>query len=267
MKVYNNYDKIIQELSILSTLRHPNVIAFCGMSEDLEDNIYVVTQLAEGGSLESLMYNKSAKNDRMTFKEKMNILLGIADGMTYLHSNVPAILHRDIKPGNVLLHKDGTPLLCDFGLSKFAVNSSSDMSAAVFGTLGYIAPEIYKQEAILDEKCDVYAFGIMMHELFFLEKPYTRLLKDESDRDTTRFNSNISTMKILGGHRPQIPFHMEDTEEMSQWFYLSHKQSTLKPDAIRGYFDLCRTCWHNDPSSRPTFIAISDAIEVLNDML
>jgi serine/threonine protein kinase len=113
--------------------------------------------------------------------------------MRFLHRK--GIIHRDLKPQNVLVDKDNICKLCDFGLAKII---DETLTVGVIGTWQYMAPEILVESETYNEKCDVYSFGIMMHEIFTLSKPFTTPLSE--------YVNQISlTLKVLNGYRPIIP--------------------------------------------------------------
>ena len=265
MKIENEEEDIFKEVSILSTLRHPNIVMFCGISVDDHNNYYIISEFVERGSLDTLLYNlkNKSKRDVLQFEEKLNILIGISSGMAYLHSLQPPLIHRDLKPQNILISKDMTPQICDFGMSKFIVNS--DMTAKTIGTQGYISPEILSGEATYSSKVDVYSFGIMMHEIFFLEKPY-RSLSSKSKQIWNPWDSGYSFgKKVLNGARPEIPFHLEDQPEIENWFSLCNKPGfPFHYAATARFFKLVESCWDHNPDNRPSFNEIADNLEEIS---
>jgi hypothetical protein len=260
-------DLFAREISTLNRLRHPNVLELYGYSIDSKGYQYIITEYMEKESLDSLIYNKKLRN----FEEKIRSLLEIAQGMRFLHEK--GIMHRDLKPQNVLVNKDNVCKISDFGLAK-VVNGS--LTLGMVGTWQYMAPEILNESGKYDEKCDVYSFGIMMHEIFTLSKPYA----------TSEFQSQFTiATKILNGQRPEIlpeilpEIIVEDqTPEMAlnakHYFFKSNELSdSLKLsnidifNIVRMYFKLCRLCWSSDASERPTFYQIVMNIQEIQNLL
>jgi hypothetical protein len=262
MKTINDESKIMQEISILSSIRHPNIIMFCGLSVDNDDSKYIITQFAEKGNLDNLIHQVDNKNQTMTFDEKLNILLGIGRGMAYLHAMIPPIIHRDLKPQNILIDSDG-PKICDFGMSKFAVNTQ--MTGITLGTQEYISPEVIMQNSEYDEKCDVFSFAIIMHEIFFMQRPYQPLHLNKRADAYIPPHDNIFSFgfKVVNGERPEIPFTNDDVTTMEKWFNACHKNPNFNPEAVRRYFSLCRKCWSREASDRPAYETICEILEEL----
>ena len=142
--------------------------------------------------------------------------------MMVLHSN--RVIHRDLKPGNILLDSNYHPSITDFGLSKFLdPENSRNQSMAGIGTLPYIAPEVHDGDEY-GRKSDVYSFGILMYEVITGEKAFHDLLKKAYGR---------FLMKVMSGERPQFP-------------------GPIKP----GLKKLIEDCWSQDPEKRPDFHTI-----------
>jgi serine/threonine protein kinase len=217
------------------------------------------------GSLDRLLHNKKILN----FEAKIKILSDIAHGMKFLHEK--GIMHRDLKPQNVLVDKDNICKICDFGLAKVM---DETLTVGVIGTWQYMAPEIMMETETYNEKCDVYSFGIMMHEIFTLSKPYGSSASEYVNQFTIGF-------KILNGLRPNIPSELWNSEisdenfsNMINYFYESNKipTSTAKRNdkvliIFKRYFDLCTACWTSKSSDRPTFDQIIFKLQEIENIL
>lgn len=105
------------------------------------------------------------KKKRLDWDRRLNIALGSAQGLAYLHHDCsPRIIHRDVKSSNILLDQDYEAHLTDFGIAKTLCASKTHTSTCLMGTIGYIDPE-YARTSRLTEKSDVYSFGIVLLEL------------------------------------------------------------------------------------------------------
>jgi serine/threonine protein kinase len=156
--------------------------------------------------------------------QKTNIAIGIAHGMKYLHSH--KIIHRDLKSPNVLLDDRKLPKIADFGLGRFVNESSAAQQLTQnLGTPSWMAPELLKNEPY-NTPVDVYAFGIILCEMYTEKKPYDGMN-----------GMNVSANVATKGARPPLP---EET-------------STL---AV-----LIKQCWDEDPARRPTFDEIYTRFE------
>ncbi|XP_052191795.1 receptor-like cytosolic serine/threonine-protein kinase RBK2 isoform X2 [Diospyros lotus] len=157
-------DQIIGFLSEIGTIahvNHPNTAKLIGFG--VEGGTYLVLQLSPLGSLGSLL---RGSREKLLWAIRYKIILGTAAGLLYLHENCQRrIIHRDIKADNILLTEDFEPQICDFGLAKWLPKEWSHHHVQKFeGTFGYFAPE-YFMHGIVDEKTDVFSFGVLLLEL------------------------------------------------------------------------------------------------------
>ncbi|XP_075506731.1 receptor-like cytosolic serine/threonine-protein kinase RBK2 isoform X1 [Primulina tabacum] len=151
----------LSELGILVHVNHPNIANVIGYG--VEGGMHLVLPLSPNGSLASLLIDKKEK---LGWSVRYNIALGIASGLSYLHEGCQRrIIHRDIKSANILLTEDFEPQISDFGLAKWLPDNWTHLDVSQFeGTFGYLAPELFIH-GIVDEKTDVYAFGVLLLEL------------------------------------------------------------------------------------------------------
>ncbi|KAG4168167.1 hypothetical protein ERO13_A12G007100v2 [Gossypium hirsutum] len=151
----------LSELGIMAHVNHPNTAKLIGYG--IEGGMHLVLELSPNGSLASLLYGSKEK---LTWGIRFKIALGTAEGLRYLHEGCKRrIIHRDIKAANILLTKDFDPQICDFGLAKWLPENWTHHNVSKFeGTFGYLAPE-YLMHGIVDEKTDVFAFGVLLLEL------------------------------------------------------------------------------------------------------
>ncbi|KAK8981064.1 hypothetical protein V6N11_059751 [Hibiscus sabdariffa] len=145
----------------MAHVNHPNAAKLIGYG--VEGGMHLVLELSPNGSLASLLYGSKEK---LTWVLGFKIALGTAEGLRYLHEGCKRrIIHRDIKAANILLTKDFDPQICDFGLAKWLPEQWTHHTVSKFeGTFGYLAPE-YLMHGIIDEKTDVFAFGVLLLEL------------------------------------------------------------------------------------------------------
>ncbi|XP_016725128.1 receptor-like cytosolic serine/threonine-protein kinase RBK2 isoform X1 [Gossypium hirsutum] len=151
----------LSELGIMAHVNHPNTAKLIGYG--IEGGMHLVLELSPNGSLASLLYGSKEK---LTWGIRFKIALGTAEGLRYLHEGSKRrIIHRDVKAANILLTKDFDPQICDFGLAKWLPKNWTHHTVSKFeGTFGYLAPE-YLMHGIVDEKTDVFAFGVLLLEL------------------------------------------------------------------------------------------------------
>ncbi|KAG0476635.1 hypothetical protein HPP92_013476 [Vanilla planifolia] len=162
------------EVEILGRVRHKNLLGLRGYCAGSDQRL-IVYDYMPNLSLLSHLHGQFANDGRLDWKKRMNIILGSARGLVYLHHEAtPHIIHRDIKASNVLLDSNFEPLVADFGFAKLIPDGVSHMTTRVKGTLGYLAPE-YAMWGKVSESCDVYSFGILLLELISGRKPIERL--------------------------------------------------------------------------------------------
>ncbi|KAG0591899.1 hypothetical protein KC19_1G210300 [Ceratodon purpureus] len=164
IKSQQGMDEFLNEVALISGIKHRNLVKLKGccirekqrlLVYEYVDNHDLDWNLLESNSLQVL-----------SWPERLNICLGVAHGLHYLHALAqPKIIHRDIKAANILLDSNLQPKIADFGLALlFPEETSHIMTVHVAGTKGYLAPE-YATLGQLSEKADVYSFGVVCLEI------------------------------------------------------------------------------------------------------
>lgn len=148
----------------LRQLNHPNIVKMLGADEHKGVN-YLVMEYIGGGSLRDVL----DKEHKLSIQRALYIALDVADALTRAHRL--QVLHRDIKPGNVLIADDGTPRLTDFGMARVSGEPQITQDGAIVGTMAYLAPEAFQGETV-DERTDIWAFGVMLWEMLAGERPF-----------------------------------------------------------------------------------------------
>lgn len=162
--------EFVQEIDIITTLNHKNIISLFGFCFE-DDNLILVYEFLPRGSLEENLHGHKKDGNTFGWQERYYVALGIAEALDYLHYGcAEPVIHRDVKSSNVLLSDDFEPQLSDFGLASWASGSSHFSCTDVAGTFGYLAPEYFMHGKVSD-KIDVYAFGVVLLELLSGRKP------------------------------------------------------------------------------------------------
>uniref|UniRef100_A0A804JL55 Protein kinase domain-containing protein n=1 Tax=Musa acuminata subsp. malaccensis TaxID=214687 RepID=A0A804JL55_MUSAM len=168
-------NEFISEIEIITALHHKNIISLFGFCFENKDLVLVYDFLSRG-SLEDNLHGESSNKHTLSWAERFKVAAGTAEALDYLHGgagNMQPVIHRDVKSSNILLSEDFEPQLADFGLAKWASASASQLICNdVAGTFGYLAPEYFMYGKV-NEKIDVYAFGVVLLELISGRKPVT----------------------------------------------------------------------------------------------
>lgn len=173
-------ERFEREAKVLAKLQHPHILPVHDFGE-AEGYTYIVMPFVESGDLASLMTMQ-----HLSLPEISRIIGQVGDALDYAHSQ--GIVHRDVKPSNILVDQRGNCLLSDFGLAKIVSGYSNKLTGSGFvvGTPEYMAPEQGMSEAV-DGRCDIYALGVILYELvtgrvpFSAETPVAVILKHVSD--------------------------------------------------------------------------------------
>ncbi|XP_062007776.1 serine/threonine-protein kinase EDR1-like isoform X6 [Rosa rugosa] len=161
-----NMEDFCNEISILSRIRHPNVILFLGACTK-PPRLSMVTEYMEMGSLYYLIHISGQKK-KLSWRRKLKMLRDICRGLMCIHRM--KIVHRDLKSANCLVNKHWAVKICDFGLSRMMTEANMKDSSSA-GTPEWMAPELIRNEPFT-EKCDIFSFGVIMWELCTLNRPW-----------------------------------------------------------------------------------------------
>ncbi len=160
----NLIDRFLAEGRIVASLNHPNIITIYDIGVTDDNALYISMEYIEGGDLKARM------GIPMSPEEALDILIKIGKGLKTAHER--GVIHRDVKPANILFRDDGTPLLTDFGIAKQVGNDLDLTSTGVFlGSPNYVSPEQADGKEI-DGRTDIYSLGCIFYEMLTGEKPF-----------------------------------------------------------------------------------------------
>lgn len=158
----NFVSKFRVEAQAAAGLMHPNIVNVYDVGEE-KGIYYIVMELVDGITLK----NYIAKRGRLGYKEAVTIALQVSMGLEVAHRN--HIIHRDIKPQNIIISRDGKVKVTDFGIAKAA--TSDTITSNVMGSVHYTSPE-QARGGFSDEKSDVYSLGVTLYEMLTGEVPF-----------------------------------------------------------------------------------------------
>jgi serine/threonine protein kinase len=158
-------ERLFREARSAGSLSHPGIVTIYDV-EQQGDLAYIAMEYVDGPTLDQLMNEPGT----MTPEKMFSILAQAAAAMDYAHSK--GIVHRDIKPANIMITKDGTTKITDFGIAKIQASESLTMTNAIVGTPHYMSPEQVQGQPV-DGRSDQFSLAVIAYELLTGEKPYT----------------------------------------------------------------------------------------------
>lgn len=190
-----------REAQLASSLNHPHILTIYDVGE-LGDQQYLVMEFVDGGTLKEW-----AAREHPSWRQTVETLIGVADGLAAAHD--AGILHRDIKPDNILVAKNGYAKLADFGIAKLVEADPAAQSAttavtrigAIVGSPGYMSPE-QTSGGKVDVRSDVFSFGVVLYEFLSGARPFT----GASDVDVGR--------AVIHGPMPPLPSELPSALQM-----------------------------------------------------
>ncbi|PIN19720.1 Tyrosine kinase [Handroanthus impetiginosus] len=217
--------EFLREVAIMKRIRHPNVVLFMG-AVTKRPHLSIVTEYLPRGSLFRLIHRPAA-GEMLDQRRRLRMALDVAKGINYLHRLNPPIVHWDLKSPNLLVDKNWTVKVCDFGLSRFKANTFIS-SKSVAGTPEWMAPEFLRGEPS-NEKSDVYSFGVILWELVTMQQPW----------------SGLSPAQVVGA----VAFQ--------------NRRLVIPQNTSPVLVSLMEACWADDPAQRPSFANIVDTLKKL----
>lgn len=153
--------RFMQEARAASALNHPNICTIYGVEEH-EGRLFIAMELVDGHTL-------TEKKHSITSKQAMDIGIQVSEGLAAAHEK--GVVHRDIKPDNIMIRKDGMAQIMDFGLAKLRGVSRLTKEGSTVGTAGYMSPEQVQGQDV-DHRSDIFSLGVLLYVLFTGQQPF-----------------------------------------------------------------------------------------------
>ncbi|KAF7048127.1 hypothetical protein CFC21_056940 [Triticum aestivum] len=222
VKILKYSDEVLKEftseIEIVSSVIHKNIISITGFSFKNND-LLLVYEYLQRGSLEEILHGEKECKSMFGWTERFNVAVGVAHALDYLHGNGNSrpVVHRDVKSSNILVSEDFEPKLSDFGLALWAADATPQITCNdVAGTFGYLAPE-YFMHGKVNDKIDVFAFGVVLLELVSGRKPLCTGCPKGQESLVMWANSIIQGGKLTQLADPSLPTegHTDEIERMT----------------------------------------------------
>lgn len=230
-------EQFVREIALLARLRHPRVIELIGVAWESLLDLSAVTELMARGDLREVLLSTKVRGCVLPWGTvKTKIALHIAEGLAYLHSLSPAVVHRDLKSKNVLLNDAMDAKLSDFGVAREWQPHLNAFMTACVGTSFWIAPEVLSGDDY-DERADIYSLGVVLSELDTGDFPYWNAQHPPG--------SKLEERAIL------------------ELVALGHKRPTFTPQCPPAVLALAERCLLANPVDRPSAVEVAFTLQRL----
>uniref|UniRef100_A0A2P2IPZ9 Leucine-rich repeat transmembrane protein kinase n=1 Tax=Rhizophora mucronata TaxID=61149 RepID=A0A2P2IPZ9_RHIMU len=232
-----------REVRVLGKARHPNLVSLEGYYWSPEMQL-LIADYVPNGSLQAKLHERPPSSQPLTWASRFKIVIGTAQGLAYLHHSFrPPIIHYNIKPSNILLDENFTPKVADFGLARLLSKLDRHVMSNRFqSALGYVAPELACQSLRVNEKCDVYGFGILILELVTGRRPV-----EYGEHNVVILNDHVRVL----------------LEEGNVWDCVDPSMGGCPEDEVLPVLKLALVCTSQIPSSRPSMAEVVQILQII----
>lgn len=157
--------KFRREAQAAASLSNPHIVGIYDVGQD-DDIYYIVMELVEGKTLKHHITDKGP----LAMSQALDIAMQIAEGLRHAHRH--GVIHRDIKPHNILLTRDGQAKVADFGIARATTSSTLTQSGSLMGSVHYLSPE-QARGGFTNERSDIYSLGVVLYEMITGQVPFT----------------------------------------------------------------------------------------------
>ncbi|MCP4704533.1 MAG: protein kinase [candidate division Zixibacteria bacterium] len=157
-----------RESKTIAGLTHPNIVHIIDRGK-IDDQYYFVMEYIDGTSFKEVLYSKD-----FTVRQKLEMIVMILKGLDYAHKN--GVIHRDVKPANILVDKQGNAMMADFGIAQILSKPEQEVtrSDVIMGTLAYMSPEQRVSSTNVDLTTDIFSTGVIIYEVLIGKRPMGR---------------------------------------------------------------------------------------------
>ncbi|XP_010555906.1 PREDICTED: probably inactive leucine-rich repeat receptor-like protein kinase At3g28040 isoform X2 [Tarenaya hassleriana] len=242
--ILHNPEDFDRQVRILAKVKHENLVPIKGYfwTPDLQ---LLVSEYIPNGNLQSKLHVRDPSSPPLSWAARFRIILGTAKGLAYLHHSFrPPIVHFNLKPTNILLDKDNNPKISDFGLTRLLTkHDRNTMNNNRFqNALGYVAPELECESLRVNEKCDVYGFGVLILELVTGRRPV-----EYGEHSFVVLSDHVRVLLEQGNALECVDPTMDEFSE----------------DEVLPVLKLALVCTSQVPSNRPTMAEIVQILHVI----
>lgn len=227
-----------QEIKVMAKCQHENLVELLGFSSDSNNLCLVYAYMPNGSLLDRLSCLDGTPP--LSWHMRCKIAQGAANGISFLHENHH--IHRDIKSANILLDKDFTAKISDFGLARASGKlAQTVMTSRIVGTTAYMAPEALRGE--ITPKSDIYSFGVVLLELI------TGLAAVDENREP----------QLLLDIKEEI-----EDEEKTIEDYTDEKMSDADPDSVEAMYSVASQCLQEKKNRRPDIAKVQQLLQEMS---
>lgn len=238
-----------REVRVLAKAKHQNLISLEGYYWTPQLQL-LVTEYARNGNLQSKLHQSvPSTTPPLTWPQRFKIILGTAKGLAHLHHVLrPPVVHYNVKPSNILLDENYNPKISDFGLARLLTKIDKHVVSNRFqSALGYVAPEMACQSLRVNEKCDIYGFGVLILEIVSGRRPV-----EYGEENVMILSDHVREMLEIGNV----------LECVDQKMGYNYPEEEVLP-----VLKLALVCTSHIPSSRPSMAEVVQILQVIKTPL